>query len=376
MVLSAEGRREKAWHVSSDAGNSALQPLPLTSATFPQDNAECDQGAWPTCWQLRQPDKRLSQAMLEYGAPHAHNALQGNDSDAAIMQVRGTFLELATSEAELPLSQRFRRSWSDSDLHASADAAGDFVMSGRLRNDTDSTGDIGNTEALSSPGSWASAAGDQGASVEEAESEDDVIDLTTVETSPQVNMNQHVETKWNLNAAEWRPAEVPAAAMLAVEPAAAPAAERTTLVLRRLPVRWLAGGRASILEALDALGFEGLYDFMYAPADIQDLQSKGYAFVNFLTMEAAEEAMPLLRALEEAPTVGWSDLQGLARHIARYRDSPIMHKSVPEEIQPVLFKDGQRMPFPSPQGQVRRPCLSRRKPRVDDMHPTSPYSQR
>lgn len=295
----------------------------------------------------------------DQGSPH----LKEIDDDAAILQVRGTFLELSSwSEAELPLSQRFRRSWSDSDLHAKADAAGDFDIFERFRNDSDSTADQSNTEALSSPGSWASAAGDQGVNIGEAESEENVADPTKVKASP------CMETTWNLNAAEWRPAETVAATEVAAERPS----DRTTIVLRRLPAVWLAGGRAAILAALDALGFSGLYDFVYAPADILDKQSKGYAFVNFLTAEAAEQAMHTVQNLEEAPTVGWSDVQGLTLHIARYRDSPIMHKSVPEEIQPVLFKDGFRIPFPLPQGQVRRPCLSRRKPRADKAHVTSP----
>lgn len=378
MVLRVAGHGEEAWPVlgSTKGGAAVTQKL------------EPDEGPPATALQPLKSRAELPDTML--------GQVRVCDFDAAVFQVRGTFLELASSEVPLPLTLRLRRSWSDSDLQASADLHASFsgTDSPRERNDTDSTGDIGNVEAQSSTGSWLSApgdallrqssagswlsaAGDQGASGGETEaSEEDVIDLTTVE--PHIQQAQ-METKWNLNAAEWRPATIvaPAAAPEPVPAAvqqhppaalqAEPAGDKTTIVLRRLPAAWIAGGRTAILEVLDELGFEGLYDFMYAPADIQDLQSKGYAFVNFLTVEAAEQAVTMLREIgEQAPTVGWSDLQGLARHIARYRDSPIMHKSVPEEIQPILFKDGARIPFPSPQGQVRRPCLSRRKPRPDE----------
>lgn len=45
----------------------------------------------------------------------------------------------------------------------------------------------------------------------------------------------------------------------------------------------------------------------------------------------------------------WSSAhQGIESHIARYRNSPVMHASVPDEQRPALFKDGLRIPFPAP----------------------------
>merc|ERR1711959_365651 len=52
--------------------------------------------------------------------------------------------------------------------------------------------------------------------------------------------------------------------------------------------------------------------------------------------------------------VCWGDpLQGLEAHVERYRNSPVMHQSVPDEYKPAVFVNGIRSTFPSPTKRIR-----------------------
>merc|ERR1712113_271372 len=52
--------------------------------------------------------------------------------------------------------------------------------------------------------------------------------------------------------------------------------------------------------------------------------------------------------------IAWGNpLQGLAAHVDRYRNSPMMHPDVADEFRPLLFKDGLRIDFPPPTQKVR-----------------------
>merc|ERR1719384_1088623 len=97
--------------------------------------------------------------------------------------------------------------------------------------------------------------------------------------------------------------------------------------------------------------------------DFRTHAAMGYAFVNCVTPSAAEH---LWRCLDgfckwTLPTskvckVSWSDPhQGLDAHVKRYRNSPLMHESVPDSYRPVLFSHGVRVPFPPPTKRVKPP---------------------
>merc|ERR1711988_1575884 len=46
---------------------------------------------------------------------------------------------------------------------------------------------------------------------------------------------------------------------------------------------------------------------------------------------------------------------GLEGHVANFQDSSLMHEGVPDQFKPVLFKNGQRVPFPAPTRPTRMP---------------------
>merc|ERR1712083_724394 len=50
-------------------------------------------------------------------------------------------------------------------------------------------------------------------------------------------------------------------------------------------------------------------------------------------------------------------LQGLDEQIERYRNSPLMHPSVADELRPVVYRQGVRVAFPEPTAPIRPPRM-------------------
>lgn len=135
----------------------------------------------------------------------------------------------------------------------------------------------------------------------------------------------------------------------------------TTVMLRNLPNDYT---RDMLMELLDTKGFGGNYDFLYLPFDFRRQAGLGYAFVNFSTHEEALRAMLELVGFKDWKVlsqkvlqVSWSNpLQGLAKNIQRYRNSPVMHPDVPDEFKPLLLENGHCVSFPPPQCKLAPPA--------------------
>jgi hypothetical protein len=140
---------------------------------------------------------------------------------------------------------------------------------------------------------------------------------------------------------------------------------RTTLMLRNIPNCY---SRSLLLELLDEHGFKGYYNLVYLPIDFNTNCGFGYAFVNFVDTESAEAFMSKLQGYQSWATpsdkvldVTWSNAhQGFEAHVERYRNSPMMHETVPDELKPVIFVSGERVPFPPPTKKPRAPRTRRR----------------
>jgi len=132
-------------------------------------------------------------------------------------------------------------------------------------------------------------------------------------------------------------------------------------MLRNLPNRY---GQAELLELLKSNGFS-CYDFVYLPMDFRNGVNLGYAFVNTLTHQDALAAIAAFQGFsswtpdcEKICEVSWAHPhQGLEEHVERYRNSPVMHPTTPEEYKPMIFRDGRRVPFPQPTKAIRAPKL-------------------
>jgi hypothetical protein len=134
---------------------------------------------------------------------------------------------------------------------------------------------------------------------------------------------------------------------------------RTTLMLRNIPTEYT---RALLVELLLEHGYDGKFDLVYMPMDFQNRVGLGYAFINFESNESAEAFKQQFAGFkdwavdsEKVCEMRWSDVQGLEAHFERYRNSPVMHESVPDEYQPALFNGSERVPFPAPTKLIRAP---------------------
>lgn len=144
-------------------------------------------------------------------------------------------------------------------------------------------------------------------------------------------------------------------------------APRTSVMLRNLPNSYT---RQLLLNLLDSQGFAGKYDFVYLPIDFKTRLSLAYAFINLVNVEEAKRFWKHFHGFSnwavpshKVARVNWSEFQGLASHIERYRSSPVMHDGVPDEYKPVLLSGGKRSSFPMPKEKVRAPrCRVRSKP--------------
>jgi len=125
--------------------------------------------------------------------------------------------------------------------------------------------------------------------------------------------------------------------------------ERTTLVLRKLPKN---ENLSSMLAMLDKAGLKGLYDFVYLPMDFKKGKVFGHLIVNFVSNESAEQAN--FHFAGAGATIEWSEQhQGLDALIQRYRNSPIMHPTMPEASKPLIFSEGFVVPFPAPTEEIQ-----------------------
>mmetsp|Transcript_47485 Transcript_47485/g.101574 ORF Transcript_47485/g.101574 Transcript_47485/m.101574 type:complete len:423 (+) Transcript_47485:100-1368(+) len=141
-----------------------------------------------------------------------------------------------------------------------------------------------------------------------------------------------------------------------------PPVDGTTVMLRNIPNRYTQG---SLLSLIDDNGFKGSYDFVYLPMDFRNGVNLGYAFVNLLKHEDALKLMEFFQGFSrwsfdsvKVCEVSWAHPhQGLEEHIERYKNSPVMHPTMPDDYKPMVFKDGVRTSFPKPTKAIRAPKL-------------------
>merc|ERR1712151_857632 len=134
----------------------------------------------------------------------------------------------------------------------------------------------------------------------------------------------------------------------------------TTVIMRNIPIDYT---REQLLEVVDAAGFQNDYDIVSMPIDLLTETGHGFASINFTTHEQAEKFKGHFDDFKEwqapydkAGETSWSDvLNGYVAIVERYRNSPLMHESVPDKFKPAVYKDGVRMPFPAPTKTIKPP---------------------
>jgi len=127
--------------------------------------------------------------------------------------------------------------------------------------------------------------------------------------------------------------------------------------------------RDMLVALLDREGFGSDFDFLYFPYDFQVGSPEGYAFINAVSEEAAcRMAVHFANFTAwgvpgtNRCKVGWSfTTMGLNANIQRYRNSPVMHKSIPEHWKPLRRNNGITVPLEPPTKNVKPP---RRGPKL------------
>lgn len=141
---------------------------------------------------------------------------------------------------------------------------------------------------------------------------------------------------------------------------AKPRDTRTTVMLRNLPNNYT---RLMVVNLLNQEGFKGKFDFLYLPIDFRSKAGLGYAFVNLCDPSFVQHFWKTFDGFtkwvlpsSKVCQVSWSGPhQGQAAHVERYRSSPIMHSSVPDECKPIVLLDGERVAFPEALKKIRAP---------------------
>jgi hypothetical protein len=135
----------------------------------------------------------------------------------------------------------------------------------------------------------------------------------------------------------------------------------TTLRISNLPAEY---SRQLFAQTLDKEGFAGFYDFLFVPLNLRSNLCDGVALVNFRSSATAAEAYKLFESFstwlvdsQQVSIPSWSEYdQGLDALIERYRNSPLMHRTVPETFKPAIFNAfGEISQFPDATRAVRKP---------------------
>jgi hypothetical protein len=136
---------------------------------------------------------------------------------------------------------------------------------------------------------------------------------------------------------------------------------RTTVMIRGLNTTM---DRDALLEVLNASHFRSSFDFIYVPCDFNTHRPQGFAFVNFTSHRNAQKfQMQPLASLGAEARILWSDKeQGQEENVGRYRNSPVMHPSLPEHLRPSLVRTDAFVALPKPTRPIKAPKVKRSLP--------------
>jgi hypothetical protein len=139
---------------------------------------------------------------------------------------------------------------------------------------------------------------------------------------------------------------------------------RTTLMVRNIPTSLT---QTDFVTELMARGYRGLFRFVYMPMNLRSdgSGSFGYAFVDFCSPAVAVQLMTELQLPEDEDQdwrVEWSKTQGITANVEFYRNSPLMHETIPAACKPALYDEhGVQVPFPAPTKHIAKPRIHHSK---------------
>lgn len=147
---------------------------------------------------------------------------------------------------------------------------------------------------------------------------------------------------------------------------------KTTAMLRNIPNRFT---QATLMQEIDAAGFEGEYDFFYLPMDIQNRTNVGYCFINFTSCAGLQKFMSVFvgyafqkHSGQKIAQVSEAHVQGFVENISHFSNRAVAH-SRNGQYRPIVIHQGTHMDIArayellclvqgegqQPSGQVARP---------------------
>lgn len=146
----------------------------------------------------------------------------------------------------------------------------------------------------------------------------------------------------------------------------------TTLMLRNIPNAYT---RNMLVEELEFLGFRGEYDFLYLPIDKSTQWNVGYAFVNFLSPQAAQQCIRVMtgyvftcfeHASGKVTQISAAFIQGLEKNLEYYSKTAV-HCAGSAASRPLVLLDGQNE---APE-LTRKSSRRRRRQQRGERHPAA-----
>lgn len=123
---------------------------------------------------------------------------------------------------------------------------------------------------------------------------------------------------------------------------------KTTAMLRNIPNKYM---QSALLEEIDAEGFSGQYDFLYLPMDSHNKTNVGYAFVNFIQSSDLDRFCSqfadrkfLKYPSQKIAMCSPAHVNGLEANVRQLSKKAVAQFRDPE-YQPIVFRDGKRIPF-------------------------------